>query len=157
SGIPAPSLPRGLPAIAAYFQGDQDLKRAAWDDAVDQFNRVIGLDSTYVPAYFKRLVAIVQLLPSEAEFRSVMPNESQEDRLDPLSEQLLSWYERLINDGDVQRAVQQLQDLVTQYPEAVDAWFTLGELQFHFGPLVGIPLQASKISFQEVLARDPSF
>ncbi len=157
SGIPSPSLPRGLPAIAAYFQGDQDLRRAAYDDAVEQFNRVIALDSTYAPAYLKRLLAVVQLLPTEAQIRSAMPSVAHKEHLDPVSRQLLTGYERLINEGDVRQAVQQLQDLVTQYPEAVDAWFALGELQFHFGTLVGIPLADSKTSFQEVLARDPSF
>jgi len=46
--------------------------------------------------------------------------------------------------------VQDLQELVADYPDAVDAWFALGELQFHFGTLVGIPLAESKTAFQEV-------
>jgi tetratricopeptide (TPR) repeat protein len=157
AGPPPPSLPRGLPAIAAYFQGDQDLRRAAYDDAVDQFDRVIALDSTYAPAYFKRLLAVVQLLPTEAELRSALPSTTQKERLDPVSQQLLSGYERLIGDGDVRGTVQQLQNLLMQYPEAVDAWFALAELQFHFGALVGIPLTEAKASYQEVLSRDPSF
>ncbi|MBI4500251.1 MAG: protein kinase, partial [Gemmatimonadetes bacterium] len=157
SGLPSPSLPRGLPAIAAYFQGDQDLRRAAYDEAVEQFNRVIGLDSTYAPAYLKRMLAVVQLLPTEAEIRSAMPGVAHKSRLDPVSRQLLEAYERLINDGDVRHAIQLLQDLVVKYPDAVDGWFALAELQFHFGTLVGYPLSDSKASFQEVLARDPSF
>ncbi len=157
SGLPSPSLPRGLPAIAAYFQGDQDLRRAAYDEAVEQFERVIALDPTYAPAYLKRLLAVIQLLPTETQIRSAMPAAIHKERLDPASRQLLTGYESLINDGDVKQAIQTLQELVTRYPDAVDAWFALGELQFHFGPLVGFPLSDAKGPFQEVLTRDPAF
>ena len=157
TGLPAPSLPRGLPAIAAYFYGDHNLRRAAYEEAVDQFNRVIDQDSTYAPAYLKRLLAVVQLLPTEAQIRSAMPSVAHKGRLDPASRQLLTAYEHLINEGDVDHAVEVLQELVIQYPEAVDAWFALAELQFHFGTLIGLPLSASKASFEQVLSLDPSF
>jgi serine/threonine protein kinase len=157
TGLPAPSLPRGLPAISAYFYGDQDLRRAAYEEAVEQFNRVIDQDSTYAPAYLKRLLAVVQLLPTEAQIRSAMPSVAHKGRLDPASRQLLTAYEHLINEGDVNHAIDVLQELVVQYPEAVDAWFALAELQFHFGTLAGIPLSASKASFEQVLSLDPSF
>ena len=133
------------------------MRRANYDEAVEQFNRVIALDSTYSPAYLKRMLAIVQLLPTEAEIRSAMPGVAHTSGLNPASRQLLEAYERLINDGDVSRAVRLLQDLVARYPDAVDGWFSLAELQFHFGTLVGIPLSDAKASFQEVLVRDPSF
>ncbi len=157
SGAPAPSLPRGLPAIAAYFQGDQDLRHAQYRSAVDQFNRVIALDSTYAPAYLKRVLALVQLLPSETEIRSAMPGVAYKDRLDPVSRTLLTGYERLINDGDVSGAERIFRQLLVEYPDAVDGWFALGELQFHFGTLIGTPLGESRTAFREVLRRDPSF
>lgn len=63
----AQSLPRGLPAIVAYFQGDRDFRRGAYQSAVQNLERVIELDSTYAPAHSKRMLAIVQLSPGEVQ------------------------------------------------------------------------------------------
>ena len=71
-----------------------------------------------------------------------MPGAAHKERLDLVSRFVKD--ERLIGDGDVRLAIQQLQNLVIQYPELVDGWFALGELQFHFGSLVGIPLSGVK-------------
>ncbi|MBI4421842.1 MAG: protein kinase [Gemmatimonadetes bacterium] len=152
-----PALPRGLPAIAAYFEGTRNFRHAAYERAIEQFDRVIALDSAFAPAYLGRLLAVVQLLPTEAQIRAVMPTAATRALLDPVSQRVLSGYARVLNEGDLRGAAGVFQDLVTQYPEAVDAWFSLGELQFHFGPLIGIPLGASAKAFEEVLARDGSY
>jgi len=55
---------------------------------------VIALDSTYAPAYLKRMLATIQLIPSEAQIRSAMPGASHKDRLDAPSRRLLAAYER---------------------------------------------------------------
>jgi len=47
--LPSPSLPRGLPAIGAYFQGVQEFRHASYERAMDQFDRVVALDSGYAP------------------------------------------------------------------------------------------------------------
>ena len=153
----SPSLPRGLPAIAAYFQGDQDLRHAQYHSAVEEFTRVIALDSTYAPAYLKRVLALIQLLPTEAEIRSALPGVAYKYRLDPVSRELLTGYEKLINDGDVLEAERIFRRLLNDFPDAVEGWFALGELQFHFGTLMGVPLSESKGAFQQVLHRDPSY
>ncbi|MSR05657.1 MAG: tetratricopeptide repeat protein [Gemmatimonadetes bacterium] len=156
-GSTAPSLPRGITAIAAYFQGDQDLRHAQYRSAVEQFTRVISLDSAYAPAYLKRVLALIQLVPTEDEIRSALPSLAYKDRLDPVSRDLLTGYEKLINDGDVLEAERIFRRLLNDFPDAVDGWFALGELQFHFGTLMGIPLSESRAAFQEVLHRDPSY
>ena len=48
---------------------DQDLRRAQYPSAVEQFDRVIALDSTYAPAYLKRVLALVQ----KYQLRMIVP------------------------------------------------------------------------------------
>jgi tetratricopeptide (TPR) repeat protein len=158
SGWATPSLPRGLPAIAAYFQGDRDFRHGDYDRAVERFDQVIAADSTYAPAHYKRMLALVQLNPGEAQIRSALRAAGAfQERLDPVSRQLLGAYEALLRRGDVELAQRTMLDLVASYPNAVDAWFALGELQFHFAPLLGTPLAEAEAAFGETARLDPSF
>jgi tetratricopeptide (TPR) repeat protein len=158
SGWPAPSLPRGLPAIATYFRADRDFRRGAYERAIEQFDRVIALDSTYAPAHFKRMLAVVQLNPDEIQIRSALrAAETSVDRLDPVSRQLLEGYAALVRRGDLPFAARAFREIVARYPDAVDAWFALAELQFHFAPLLGTPLSEAEATFQEVMRRDAWF
>jgi tetratricopeptide (TPR) repeat protein len=158
SGWATPSLPRGLPAIAAYFQGDRDFRHGDYDRAVERFDRVISLDSSYAPAHYKRMLAVVQLNPGEAQIRSALRAAGAfRDRLDPVSRQLLGAYQALLRRGEVEAAQRSMRDLVAAYPEAVDAWFALGELQFHFAPLLGTPMTEAEAAFREATRLDPSF
>src|SRR5574341_85916 len=158
SGWATPSLPRGLPAIAAYFQGDRDFRHGDYDRAIERFDRVIALDSAYAPAHYKRMLALVQLNPGEAQIRSALRAAGAfRERLDPVSRQLLDAYEALARRGDLELADRAMRDLVARYPGAVDAWFALGELQFHFAPLLGTPLSEAEAAFGQAAQLDPAF
>jgi tetratricopeptide (TPR) repeat protein len=158
SGWATPSLPRGLPAIAAYFQGDRDFRHGDYDRAVERFDQVISADSSYAPAHYKRMLALVQLNPGEAQIRSALRAAGAfQGRLDPVSRELLGAYEALLRRGDVDLAQRTMLDLVANYPNAVDAWFALGELQFHFAPLLGTPLSEAEAAFGETARLDPAF
>ena len=90
AGWTRPSLPAGLPAITAYFQGDRDFRRGDYERAIAELDRVLALDSTYAPAYFKRMLAVAQLNPGELQLRSALGAVAQwADRLDPVSRRLL--------------------------------------------------------------------
>ncbi len=158
AGWTSPSLPRGMPAIAAYFQGDRDFRRGDYDRAMAQFDRVIALDSTYAPAYFKRVLALAQANPGGVQLRAALRAvDAFSDRLDPVSRQLMQGYEALVRRGDLRAAEQIFRAIVTEHPDAVDAWFSLGELQFHFAQLLGTPIMDADASFQEAARRDPEF
>ncbi len=62
SGFATPSLPQGLPAISAYFQGDRAFRIGDYEVAIRHFDRVVELDSTYAPAYFKRMLGAARPL-----------------------------------------------------------------------------------------------
>ena len=160
SGIRA-SLPRGTQAVRSYFQGDRAFRRGAFGDAIQHFERVIELDSTYAPAYFKRMLATVMgVQPSKTApaVRSAL-NAAMlyRDELDPVSARLLEGYGSLLLNGDLNAAEDTFRDIVDDYPDAVDAWFVLGFLRFRFASLMDATLADAEGAFQQVIVRDPSF
>ncbi len=161
SGTPAPSLPAGLPAIAAYFRGDLALRRGTLEDAVTQFDRVISADPSFAPAYLKRALALTyQSRPTEAgsAIRPAVDLANQNrDRLDTVSQRLLDAISVLVYDGDMRQADRMLRNIIGEHPNAVDVRFLLGALQARFPALMDATLIEARRTLNEVLLRDPSF
>ena len=59
--------------------------------------------------------------------------------------------------GDLTGAERTFREIVAEHPDAVDAWFSLAELQFHFAPLLGTGLTEAEATFHTVLELDPAF
>ncbi len=160
SGI-LPTLPKGTPAVAAYFEGERAHRRAAYSTAIERFEEVIQLDSSYAPAYFKRMLStVLAAQPSKAgpAVRAALQTALRFRRdLDTVSEQILGGYETLLVHGDIQGAEDQIRRVINEHPDATDAWFLLGFARAWFGPLVEIGLGEARFAFDQALARDPSF
>ena len=156
-----PSLPRGLPAVTAYFEGDRAFRRGAYAQAIERFDRVIQIDSSYAPAYLKRMLALVlEVEPTRTgpALRSALDAAIRyRSTLDPVSARLLEGYEILLTQGDIHRTEQVFQQVVDEHPDAVDVWFSLGLLRLKFASLMGSTIPAARGAFQQAVTRDPSF
>jgi len=155
------SLPRGLDAINAYVEGDKDLRRGSYESAVERFDQVIRLDSTFAPAHFKQMISrMLGLRPTQYStqlWTAFQAASEYGDGLDPVSQQLLAGYEILLREGDVHGAVQALSNIVERYPRALEAWFLLGYVQFNLRAILGTSLAESRRAFQQAVNRDSSF
>jgi serine/threonine-protein kinase len=156
-----PALPSGLRAFNAYYEGDTHFRRAAFDLAIERFDEVIELDSSFAPAYFKRMLAeILRTQPTRGTgaARSALDAARRyKDGLDPTTRELMEGYEVLVGDGDLSRAQEVFQGIVERHPDAVDAWLILGFMKVYFGALLGIEPTAARWEFEQVHERDPDF
>lgn len=156
-----PALPRGLRAFNAYYAGDTYFRRAAFDLAIERLDEVIELDSSFAPAYFKRMLAeILRTQPTRGTgaARSALDAARRyKDGLDPTTRELMEAYEVLVGEGDLNRAQEVFQAIVERHPDAVDAWFMLGFLKVYFGALLGIEPTVARWEFEQVHERDPHF
>lgn len=155
------AIPKGLDAFNVFLRAESLFRRAAYDEAVRDFDEVIRLDSAYAPAYFKRMIAeILRAQPTRAStavYSAHHAARAYRARLDPTSAALLAGYDLLLTEGDLQRAQDAFQEIAQQNPHAVDSWFILGYLQFHFAPLLGISRVDSRLAFARASDLDPSF
>jgi tetratricopeptide (TPR) repeat protein len=154
-------LPRGATAVRAFLAARPRLRAGAYDEAVRLYSEVIAADSTFAPAYFERTLAeVLRAQPTRVNqaVRTALDAAHRfRDRLDPATRALLAGYETLVADGHVERAHDQFDSLVRHHPNAPDAWFILGSIEFHFGPLFGLDPAAARFALLRAVELAPEF
>jgi serine/threonine-protein kinase len=160
-----------LEAVKDFLLGEQFYRRSRWDSALVYYQRAVEKDSSFTLALhqigstlaWQHLItdtlSSIYLLRAGALNRGLSPRDSILVQADSLAaaanttdEELLSW--RL-----GRRLFRTLWDAVERHPEAPEAWFALGEAQYHFGggPIVGAPDSAVLSSFARSIALDSAF
>ncbi len=142
-----------LPAFKAYLQGEDEMRAGRFERAADAYLVAIELDSTFAVAHYRLslarewapLVGIEDAAHAAARHGARL---ATRDRM--LLEALGRW-----RAGDATEAERAYRTILARYPDDVDAWFQLGEIQFHHGPLLGRPLEESEAAWRSVLSYEP--
>jgi len=167
----APLGSRSLPALKAFLQGEQFLRRSTWDSALAYHQRAIGLDSGFALAWSHAGLAAgwqhsaqdslshTYKLRAGALNHGLAPRES----LIVQSESLAA----VVYQGPAQvsgrwwtygkRLIATLDDAVRRYPDDPELWYMLGDARFHAGSLARLPLRASLEAFDRAIALDSAF
>ena len=143
-----------LSALKAYLQGEQLFRVGQYGEAVEAFQNAVAVDSQFALAFYRLSVAaewalnpVLARVAAEGAVRHA-ERLSQHDRR--LLDALLA-----TRDGDDERAERLFRSIVQTWPQDVEAWSQLGEVQFHFGPLRGRPFEDSWVTFERVLTFEP--
>jgi serine/threonine-protein kinase len=167
----APLGSHSLPALKAFLQGEQFLRRSAWDSALAYHQRAIALDSSFTLAWSHAGLAAgwqhsaqdslshTFMLRAGALNHGLAPRES----LIVTSESLAA----VVYAGPAQiggrwwtygkRLVATLDEAVRRYPDDPELWYMLGDARFHAGALSGLAPTASLDAFDRAIALDSSF
>ncbi|HEX9292814.1 MAG TPA: serine/threonine-protein kinase [Gemmatimonadales bacterium] len=162
---------RSLPALKAFLQGEQFLRRSEWDSALAYHQRAIGFDSGFTLAWShagqaagwqhsaQDSVSVTYKLRAGALNHGLAPRES----LIVQSESLAS----IVYRGPAQiagawwtygrRLIATLDEAVRRYPNDPELWYMLGDARFHAGSLARLPLHASLDAFDRAIALDSAF
>ncbi len=154
SGIAAVTT-SSLPALKAYLEGEAALRDARFDEAIDGFQRAIATDSTFALAWYRLSVAGEWLTRDDLAGPAAERAAQLAGRL-PERERRLLEAMRLGRRGAFNEALTRYQAIISTYPEDLEAWIQLGELEFHFGPWRARSVSQSRGTWERVLALDPS-
>jgi tetratricopeptide (TPR) repeat protein len=163
-----------LPAIKAFLQGEQHLRRSEWDSALGYYERAVRLDSTF-PQALRRVsttlgwirtgfdsLSIAYALRAGAHNRGLPPRDSLMTASDSLLASLFQ-YGLLALRADsgwgsrLQRLFSTLQQATSSYSDDPEPWFLLGEAEAHYGAYAGHSPQRQLHAFDRVIALDPDF
>ncbi|MFW6079104.1 MAG: BTAD domain-containing putative transcriptional regulator [Gemmatimonadota bacterium] len=143
-----------LPALRAYLEGHSAARAGRYADAVEAFGRAVQADSTFALAHF----GLSEAANWEGEYgvaksaaAAAVRHGDRLSRLDRLHAQAWHAYQR--GAGDL--ADRLYRTILAEDPADPHAWFQLGEVTFHWGPLLGRPPAASRTAWERVLAQEP--
>jgi TolB-like protein len=150
----AASATRSLAAFKAFLVGegyyrDGHLRRAdvAWQQAV-------AADSAFGLAWYRLSLAREWTGGEISSDSAAALAERFSSRLPDRDRELLAARRAFVR-RDLGEGERLARLVLASYPTDADAWAQLGEMQFHFGPNVGRPIDASAAAFQSVLRLRP--
>jgi DNA-binding SARP family transcriptional activator len=142
-----------LPAFKAYLRGEEEMRAGRFERAADDYLAAVTLDSTFAVAHYRLSLAREwgPLPGIEDAARAAARHGARLATRDRrLLEALVRW-----RAGDATQAEQAYRTILARYPDDIDAWLQLGEIQFHHGPLLGRPLEESEAAWRSVLSYEP--
>jgi tetratricopeptide (TPR) repeat protein len=144
-----------LPALKSYLNGVREFRAAKFPEAWTAFSNAVAADTAFALAWYQLSVTSDWLLrtdlsPWEAADRAMVFS----NRLSERDRQLLEAL-RTGREGRAEEAERRYRAILGSYPDDVEAWFQLGELQFHMGPIHGRQLTSSMEAWREVLRLEP--
>jgi serine/threonine-protein kinase len=162
---------RSLPALRAFLQGEQFLRRSQYDSALFYHQQAIALDSTFVLALSHASMAAgwqhsasdtltrIYALAAGRLNRGLAPRESLIVQADSLTAVGFAGPQPL---GGAwwtfgKRLLATLDEAVRRYPTDPELWYTLGDARFHLGMTVGLGQEQALDAFDRAIALDSSF
>ncbi len=163
-----------LPALKAFLQGEQHLRRTEWDSALGYYERAIAIDSTFAPALRRASTALGWLrtgtdslstayaLRAGAHNHALSPRDSLLVAADSLFASVLQAGSLGLHadsgwGGRLHRVFSTLEQATARYPDDAETWFALGEALNHLGPHAGRPYERQLEAFDRVIALDSAF
>jgi serine/threonine-protein kinase len=157
----------GLPALKAFLQGEQYLRRAAWDSALFSYETAIAFDSTFAFALYRAGLVLSWLrldedsLAGAYRFRAarlnhgLAPRDSLLIAADSLSSAL--YREPGPAFGLRRRLVESLRSAALRSPDDSEIWYALGEEGFHHGMDGGMSKEDVLDALDHAIELDSSF
>lgn len=140
-------------AFASYLDGESHIRAGRPARATESYLEALSHDSTFALAYYRLAVARdwAALPGMEEAARSAL---RYAERLSLRDRGLLEGFEAYIR-GDAPAAERRIRDILARYPDDVEAWYLLGEVLFHYGPLLGRSQAQSEVAWRRVLSFEP--
>lgn len=144
-----------LPALKAFFEGEEQFRRGQFEASVASFQRAVQEDSAFALAHY-RLSIVAEWALLEA-----VSNESAEnairwaDRLAPRDRRMLDAY-LTRRKGDNESAARAYRSILGTHPDEMEAWLDLSEVLFHSNPLYGRSFTESRSTLDRVIDFDPN-
>jgi tetratricopeptide (TPR) repeat protein len=145
---------RSLPALKAYLQGEQFVRRSEWDSAQRYFERAASLDPTFALAFYKIFQSRFYIgtgrdsvmwsyaLRAGELNHGLGPRESLMVAADSV---LAAYRDAPPFDVDAQRerkrVIATLELANRRFPNDPEVWFQLGRAKDRIGYLIGVPLE----------------
>ncbi|MGH7566289.1 MAG: adenylate/guanylate cyclase domain-containing protein [Gemmatimonadota bacterium] len=146
-----------LPALKAFMEGEILYRRGDFRAAVPAYERAVEADSTFALALYRLSTSYgwAESITSELATGAIERAARFADRL-PERDALLVRTELALQRGTLDGL--ELARLATRrYPDDPEAWYTLGEVIYHYNDMLNLKREESDATFARALQLDPGF
>src|SRR6266545_697688 len=153
------TLPNGGPeALAAYLNAEAAFRRGDYRTARDEYTSVIRADTSFAIGRLRLALVAAQVDPTEQGFGAALRGaELHQQGLSGADSLLLEGFSLLLSRGDGLAALERFKRATEAAPAYPQAWYVLGEFQYHFGGLFDQSVGEARVAFDRVLDLDPRF
>jgi serine/threonine-protein kinase len=155
SGIAARTT-SSIPALKAYLVGESAFRRGRYAEAIEAFRTATEQDTSFALAHYRLSNALTwrRAPPRRSPPELARQANPKCNRLSDRDRLLVSAWS-LYMTGDAIGAEQRYREILTTRGDDVEAWFYLGEVLYHWGPMIGHPPVEAREAFGRVLALEP--
>jgi DNA-binding SARP family transcriptional activator/TolB-like protein/Tfp pilus assembly protein PilF len=143
-----------LPALKAYLRGEGDFRAGRYLQALDSFQSATNEDPSFALAYYRLSSAAAGVanldLAREASNRAAEHRHRLASHDRALLDAQRAWLR-----GAADEAEQHYSAIVDTYVDDMEAWFLLGDVQFHHNPRRGRSVTEAREAFERALQYDP--
>ncbi len=151
-------LSSSFPAIKAYLEGETLYRRGRFAEAADAYLDAIEEDSLFSLAHL-RFGQAASFSPAKFDIHKqgfAKANELKA-RLPERERLYIEAYHRAWVEMNAEEGLPLLENVVRRYPDYIEGWYWLGEIQFQYGKRHNIGLDEARHSLERALSLDPEF
>jgi len=162
---------RSLPALKAFLQGEQFLRRSEWDSSLAYHQRALALDSNFTLAWSHAGMAAGwqhsagdsmsrgYKLRAGAMNHGLSPRESLIVQAESLAAVVYQGPQFLGGKWWTygRRLIATLDEAVSRYPTDPELWYMLGDARYHAGGLARVQPSTALQAFDRAIALDSAF
>jgi tetratricopeptide (TPR) repeat protein len=141
-------------ALKAYLEGEAEMRAMRREPAVEAYRRSVAADPAFALAWYRLSVAALWSGQADLALEAARQALLHKERLSDRDGRLLEAFDAVLR-ADNDEAERLYRSLLGAHPDDVEAWYQLGEVQYHAGPLRGRPMTASAPAWERVVALDP--
>lgn len=143
-----------LPALKAYLRGEGEFRAGRYLQALDAFQSAANEDPSFALAYYRlssAAAAVANLeLAREASARAAQHQHRLAYHDRALLDAQRAWLQGAADDAERHYTA-----IVDTYVDDMEAWFLLGDVQFHHNPRRGRSVTEAREAFERALQYDP--
>lgn len=143
-----------MPALKAYLTGVSEYRSSQWKPAMSELHQAVTLDTAFALAYYR--LATAAFWAASFDTMNVAADRAfqMRGRLSRHDQELVEAFHAWTR-GEAAPAERLYSDLTKAYPADAEAWYFLGEVRFHYGPVRGKSFLEAKTPFLHALADAP--
>ncbi|HEY5564251.1 MAG TPA: tetratricopeptide repeat protein, partial [Rhodothermia bacterium] len=143
-----------LEALKHYLHGVNAFRSARFQSAADELKMAVADDSTFALAWYQLSATAEWLFDPVLAHDAIRMAALHGDRLSERGRRLVEALETT-KAGRNEEALGAYRSILSSYPDDVEAWYQLGELIFHSGPMIGVPPEESLQAWERLLFYEP--